>query len=71
MTMLTIKLFTDSSDDALAGFPFEEDQYIDWQGEIDGVVVVTVDLGSYTDTTRAQEQFLDTCAAVSSYGVDA
>jgi hypothetical protein len=68
---LTVKLFADRSNDALLGFPFADDQYIDWEGEIDGMVVVTIDLGSHTDTTRAQEQFLDTCAAVSNYGVDA
>lgn len=64
MRFLRISLNHDA-EDVLAGFPFEEDQYIDQVYED----VVIVALGDATDTTSAQEQFLNTHPDVIAYKV--
>lgn len=56
--------------DAFAGFPFEEGQYL--EAEIgdspdDDSLIAVIWLGDRSDTTTAQEQFLNTNTAVREY----
>lgn len=53
--------------DALVGFPFNGEQWIDFAVEEENLVDVA--LGDADDTTAQQEQFLDTNDQVVSYSV--
>lgn len=69
---LIIMLDSSKSDMALAGFPLMDDQYIDGalaEFNEDGTETCEIDLDGRTDTTAAQEQFLDTNPAVITYKV--
>ena len=68
---VAIELKPDAQD-ALAGFPFRDGQYIAEQYEAEdgrNSIFVDIELGEYSDTTAAQEQFLNTNPAVISYGI--
>lgn len=72
MAKLIITLKSDESDMALAGFPLYGEQYIDGalaEFNTNGTETCEIDLDGRTDTTAAQEQFLDTSSAVISYKV--
>ncbi len=51
--------------DVLAGFPFEKDQFIEEETEN----LILVNLADATDTTAAQEQFLNTSYDVLEYEI--
>lgn len=68
---VAIELKPDAKD-ALAGFPYLPDQFMaeEYEAE-DGrdSIFVDIDLADRTDTTAAQEQFLNTNPAVIGYGI--
>lgn len=66
MAKLIIQLEHDADDLALQGFPFFQGQYIESE---DGPIVV-IDLGDRTDTSAAQEQYLNTNPNVQGYRID-
>ena len=73
--METYRLYVElkpDADMALAMFPLREGQYLaeEYEAE-DGrdSIFIDIDLGDYTDTTAAQEQYLNTNPAVISYGI--
>ena len=54
----------------LVGFPFAAGQYLEpEQEEVEGGIMLTVDLADRNDTTAAQEQFLNTSDDVLAYAV--
>lgn len=63
--MLKITLEKNTEQDALMGFPFELDQYIQEESGND----VIIELAHRDDTTAAQENFLDTNPAVKTYKI--
>lgn len=63
---------TEDAQDALAGFPFRDGQYIAEEYEAEdgrATKFVDIELGDRNDTDTAQEQFLNTSRQVVSYGV--
>jgi len=66
---LRINIRIDDADMALAGFPFMDDQFV-IQELYGDACVVEIDLADRGDTTAAQEQFLNTSAAVVGYSVE-
>lgn len=66
---LLINIRNDDADMALQAFPFEEEQFIISE-EYGDACVVEIDLASRTDTTTAQEQYLNTNPAVVGYSVE-
>jgi len=70
MSMLKVVL-AEGSQDALAGYPFRDGEYIEAEYEDgDGYQVVEVNMANYRDTTAAQEQFLNASDDVLDYGID-
>lgn len=67
---LLINLRNDDDEMALANFPFMEGQYV-IAGDYGDAGVVEIDLADRTDTTAAQEQFLDTNPLVIGYSIEA
>jgi hypothetical protein len=69
---LIITLDSSKSDMALSGFPLVGEQIIDGalaEFNADGTETCEIDLDERTDTTAAQEQFLDTSPAVIRYKI--
>jgi hypothetical protein len=69
---LIITLNSSKSDMALSGFPLVGEQYIDGslaEFNQDGTETCEIDLNGRSDTTTAQEQFLDSSPAVIRYKV--
>lgn len=69
MATLVINIRTADADDALMGFPFMDGQFV-IQELYGDACVVEIDLAGRTDTTTAQEQFLNTSTAVVAYSVE-
>ena len=71
--ILVIRLWTEKADCALVQFPLLQEQWFEGEREDgereDGVTEITINLGDRDDTTRAQEQFLNTSPAVKSWDV--
>lgn len=70
MARLVINIRNDDQDLALQTFPFMDDQYIISETYGDACVV-EIDLADRTDTTPAQEQYLDTNPTVVGYSIEA